>query len=293
MSEHAQSAGMACLCFSKDRPFQLDGYIRSMRRFLKYPVSLTVLYKATDPDILEGYECLKREHPEVSFVQESDFGAQTLRWLAGVETPLVFFGCDDVVFYQPVDMALVEAVLREHPSVLGFSLRLGLNIRHTHTHEDVVPHPAFITESPVLRWVWRGRPSDWGYPFEVNGTIYRTAFIRTLFQSLEKIRASVPQAEWRHPNHLEYSGNQVLIHTAQTPGELAAFPKSCLVVPTVNQVQNIAWNHLLGEIRTVRELEALRRSGDRMDLDAYAATSFDRIHVPEFFTEKQEAHANA
>ena len=291
MATSDHPAGMTCLCFSKDRPFQLDGYLRSVRRFFPVPVAMTVLYKSTDAAIQEGYACVKRDHPDVPFVQETDFGREVLDWVNGIKTPLVFFGCDDVVFRRPVDAASIEALLNGQPAVLGFSMRLGLNIRHTHTREEPVPHPDFLSEQPVLRWSWRGQPADWGYPFEVNGTVYRAGFVRALFQSLENIRRAVAQAEWRHPNYLEYAANQILTHSPQMPGELASFTESCLVVPSVNQVQNIAWNHLLGEIRTVRELETLRRDGKQMDLNAYASAAFDRIHVGEFFVEEKECHA--
>ncbi|MDD2237827.1 MAG: hypothetical protein PHG65_11545 [Kiritimatiellae bacterium] len=279
--------GLTALCFSKDRPLQLDGYLRSVHRWFAHPPEITVLYTSTDSEIRDGYEELKREHPEVHFLPEQDFALQVLQWLDAVQTPLVLFGCDDVVYYQPVNVNVAGQVLREHPDVLGFSLRLGLNICHTHTRDDPIPPPAFITQEPILRWRWANAASDWGYPFELNGTLYRVERVRSILHLLEKLRQGDSRVEWRHPNFLESSANHLLRFAAQVPQELAAFPRSCLVVPTINQVQTIAWNHIMGEHRSVRELETLRRNGTRMNLDAYAATSFNRIHVGEFFITQQ------
>ncbi len=244
---------------------------------------MTVLYKSTAHELRDGYEDLNREHPQTQFLEENDFAVQVLQWLDAVQTPLVLFGCDDVVYRQPADLNTVEQVLREHPSVLGFSLRLGLNIRYTHTRDNAIAPPAFISEKPALRWRWNGADSDWGYPFELNGTVYRVEWVRAILHLLEKLRQGDPRVEWRQPNFLESSANNLLRFAAQVPEELAAFPQSCLVVPTINQVQTIAWNHIMGEHRSVRELETLRRNGARMNLDAYATTPFNRIHVGELF----------
>ena len=90
-------------------------------------------------------------------------------------------------------------------------------------------------------------------------------------------------ADWRHPNKLEMVGNQVIRILQGVPEWMACFPESCLVVPTVNQVQTLGQNPLMGELKTPAELEEMRRAGQRLDVAAYRAVPFNRIHVGDFF----------
>jgi hypothetical protein len=286
-----KSHPISCLCFSKDRPFQLDGYIRSLRRFFPCALDLTVLHTATNPVIADGFRELATQHPNTRFVEEIDFGSQLLFWLKNVSSDLIFFGCDDVVFHRPIAWQLVSRTFQQYTDLLGFSLRLGRNIRFNHTRDDEVPHPAFRDDPHILLWDWRTGQADWGYPFEVNGTVYRTALVRLLFQTLENIRQQLPLADWRHPNFIENAANELLRHLQSAPTLMASFPEACLVVPTINQVQTIARNHIMGNVRTVRQLEQDRRAGKRLDIDAFHATTFNRIHIGEFFT-TESSHAS-
>ena len=255
-----------------------------MRRFIACDVNLTVLYKATAPEFEQGFDELKAAYPDVHFMEESDYGSQVLGWINNVTSELLFFGCDDVLFYRPVDISQIIQCFQTELGLLGFSLRLGTNIHFNHTRRDQVPQPEFLQQRPVLIWNWKNEPADWGYPFELNGTIYRTELVQLLVQAMETMRMQTKQLEWRHPNLTETAGNQLLNALPSVPQKMASFPESCLIVPTVNQVQHLAQNHIMGEVRSVGELEQWRREGRVLDLDAYANATFDRIHVGEFFT---------
>ena len=265
-----------------DRPLQLDGYLRSIRACFRQSVAVTVLYRASDAFFEEGYNQLAREHPAVAFVREDDFGKQTLAWAEEGQEPYLIFGCDDVVFYRPVDLEKAIAAFA-WKSLLGFSLRLGRNIRFTHKRATEVPQPSFEEKDSLLFWKWRSAEWDWCWAFEANGTLYRRDVLKALLRVMEALRLKTADADWRHPNKMEMVGNQVIRILPGTPESLACFSKSCLVAPTVNQVQTVGRNPLLGELRTPLELENLRRRGCRLNIDAYRGLDFYRIHVGDLF----------
>ncbi|MBN1670869.1 MAG: hypothetical protein JXR37_07545 [Kiritimatiellae bacterium] len=270
-----------CLCFSKDRPLQLDGYLRSLARAMPLPVQVTVLYACTAPQLAAGYADVARAHASVRFVRERQFGPDVDRWLAQVRAPLILFGCDDVVYHRPVDVVRAAEALGDSKRV-GFSLRLGRNIRHTHDRPGPVAAPRFTVQAGVLSWAWPGADAAWGYPFELDGTLYRREVVRVILGILEDNRRRAPQLEWRHPNLLELQANRVLKQLGLLP-EMACFEESRLVVPTVNRVQGLFDNALQGRAWSCLELEQRRAGGEEIDVAAYGTRTFDRIHIGELF----------
>ncbi|HEY3913748.1 MAG TPA: hypothetical protein VGN61_04605, partial [Verrucomicrobiae bacterium] len=91
---------MILLVFSKDRPLQVDGTLRSWKKRCQdaAAASVKVLFKASTPRILSFYRRLMQEHPEVDFVQERNFRADTLSLLEGQD--YVLFTVDDTLFVQ-------------------------------------------------------------------------------------------------------------------------------------------------------------------------------------------------
>ena len=67
------------LAFSRDRPIQLDGTLRSLRRHCQYAkqLRLTIVYRATSRRQRSAYRALRRDHAtpghSVTFLEESDF----------------------------------------------------------------------------------------------------------------------------------------------------------------------------------------------------------------------------
>jgi tetratricopeptide (TPR) repeat protein len=115
----------AALVFSKDRPLQLDGALRSWKRHCRDAAStkVKVLYKASSSRLSSLYARLKQEHPDVDFVREGDFRRDVLTLLR--DENYVLFAVDDTVFIRDFAMADIVGALDRHPEALGFSLRLG------------------------------------------------------------------------------------------------------------------------------------------------------------------------
>lgn len=284
---------ISVLSFSKDRPLQCEGYLRSLQKAFGSNASrVRVLFKASGPSFASGYGHVGAEYPGVEFVPEHDFGEQVLEWIHGLTTPLATFGCDDVVFRGQVDVLALAASFAD-ADLAGFSLRLGRNIRFSHRRKEELSQPDFTQIDGCLTWKWTEAEGEWAYPFELNGTVYRASYLAALLNGLEQIRVAGrgSRGEWRHPNLLELSG-VTLMKAMKQFRRMASFEESRLVVPTVNQVQHYFENPRHGEIKTVEELETLRLQGYHMDVDEYWRHSFDRIHVGEFYLTQALAPAH-
>lgn len=88
------------LIFSKDRAAQLDLLLRSIQRHAPCIYStVTVLYRGTNQAFSQGYTRCFSEHAPTKFVLETDFEADTRRWLSFAGEHVSFL-VDDDVFYR-------------------------------------------------------------------------------------------------------------------------------------------------------------------------------------------------
>jgi len=128
------------MVFTKDRPLQLDAFLRSAERYAPY----------------ESMEVNRHMTPAL-------FEEQTRTFLAKHER--VVFHTDDDVFFQ---LAVLPPVEVENEGAV-WSLRLGFNTRFQHTTQRAQELP------PGNVWRWREADGDFGYPLTLNATVYRSA----------------------------------------------------------------------------------------------------------------------
>jgi hypothetical protein len=236
-----------------------------------------------------AYEAVEAEFADrVRFWQEVDFATDLLELIE--DAPYVCFGCDDVVYTLPVDMAEVDAAFRAHPDLLGYSLRLGKN-----TEADMfgrpLPQPVFFpTAAPRfdeyggdvvndgLLWDARNGAGDWGYPWEVLGTVYPTDYVRAT------VRALVRDGQVQNPSTLEDAGWRRWMEHAGDRYVMRSYARSRLVVPTVNLVQSVFGNGIVGPagMDPVFLLDCWNR-GLRLDVDRYRGMTPPSWRVGDFF----------
>lgn len=182
------------LIFSKDRPLQLDGTLSSFKRHCRDAngVVVRVLYTASTSRTRALYRQLMREHPDVHFVEESDFRRDTDFLLTLHE--FVLFVVDDCLFVGDFSIAECTAAIGQHLDAIGVSLRLGRNTTHCYAIDKPQRLPMLkpVSES-LLAFYWPNADYDFGYPLEISSSIYRAADIRELLS----------QTPFRNPNTLE------------------------------------------------------------------------------------------
>lgn len=209
--------------FSKDRPFQLDGCLRSFYTFCldAHTVKPAVLVKLTD-DYLIQYRRVAKDFPQVEFIPESAFAFDLTNWLANSDYTL--FVVDDCVFWRQFRIADALRALGGDSDGIGFSLRLGRNIIRSYVESRPVRQPDFHEAFGCLWWDWPGADGDFGYPLEVSSSLYRTKEIWSLIQRAES------------PNYLE----SALALQASSDARLVlwSYPKSVAYCVPCNRVQD-------------------------------------------------------
>jgi hypothetical protein len=199
----------------------LEAYLNSLFRMCQEPLVVTVLYACVGP-FEAAYDKLHPFFPHVNFIRENDFKEQVMDYLEQVRTPLFMFGCDDVVFKQAWEPAHIRRTFQELPGLIGFSLRLGKEITFCGTLGRSMPNPHFQRTNPFLVWDWPAGEFDWGYPWELDCTVYPSQLVRDMLTAIRKL-------DWAHPNKLEgivaylIRPMKALYWAAHHPGEGANF----------------------------------------------------------------------
>lgn len=262
------------ICFSKDRPLQLHGYLASLFKFIDEPTNITttVIAKASTLGYQDAYDAIAKEFPQVKFVWEKNFHEDLMASFN--DNPYVCFGCDDVVFYVPIRTKQILEVFDEN--TFAFSMRLGHNVENS-MFSGKMQTPTFILDETGDIIAWDLHKShhcaDWGYSWELNGTVYPTDIAK---QVVEELKAN-------SPNILENSGGGRW--SCKTKRNLMkSWSYSRLVVPTVNVVQTNFANSICGSKELSPEfLLQCWNSGLRIDVEAFARHEYNSVHIPNFY----------
>lgn len=184
------------LVFSKNRAMQLDC---TLRTFFKKcldndQIDVSVLYKCSNPANEDQYSRLKDLFPKVDFFEETNFRDNVLYILSGYK--YVLMCVDDTIFTNPFKVDDALEVLKDE-SVIGFSLRLGSNIKYSYMTdmEQIAPNfnPHEYSDN-IQVFNWTDQMGDFAYPLELSSSIYRTDDIYNIAMRIN----------WGCPNALEY-----------------------------------------------------------------------------------------
>jgi hypothetical protein len=252
---------ISIICFSKDRPLQLEGYIQSILFYSGLPASaLSILY--TDSPAT-SYSALVGRYPLVNWVRETLFHVDLLR-LVEASHEYILLGCDDVFFTDHFDVNIPLAFLAKDPALFGFSLRLGLNLHSL---------PELRIVGDVVQWEWRTAPEGhWSYPWDVSASIYRREFVSAYLHE-------TPSAT--NPNRFESLLANSCRDTSRSIGtKLACFMRSKCLTLTVNRVQDEFPNDFDDSAETnIDELYRTHTAGRKLDWPSFHQAKNRMIHV--------------
>ncbi|KPL22263.1 MAG: hypothetical protein AMJ75_08380 [Phycisphaerae bacterium SM1_79] len=296
------------IVFTKNRPLQLEAYLESLYRH--FPAELIQTYIIYKVELFDAhYEELLRKYSHCIVVREREFSGDFLKLLAQIDTKYILFGVDDVVYFDSVDLAVIDAVFDEYAGdIFGFSMRLSKD--SLRDSGDAINEMTVRGET-IYRLDWRnGRIPTTRYPFELCATIYRTSLVRKILCSsrkgsalLERLFAPGSPVVWTlgrvfsarsilkrfgyffNPNTLEsWNCRWCQNHGDQLPGCLF-FQKQCASAIQVNMV-NTSTDSITegGAEHTVEALADKYREGYRLDIDFVSRNKPAGTHGgPEFF----------
>lgn len=183
---------MKTLVFSKDRPFQLYSLLETYKKYVRHNEDhpeVFVQFRATNDDYMNGYLKLNEIFDDVEFINEHEYGFQNTfraiveefgndRWMS--------FECDDVVYFDTVDMGTLENIADTNYSDTcgraALSLRTdifdpsGFDVIHKMGGYAVVDREAPIKDSIQDMCL--------KYPFNVQGVLHKTEDVKRFLNSV-------------------------------------------------------------------------------------------------------------
>ena len=214
------------IVFSKDRPLQLAGLLKSIQIHAQSPIDVQVLWKASQKEIRQAYDVVQQEFPGAKWVEERDFN-KDLKALVSQGGGYLAFGTDDSLFFQPFRLEGVAG----HPRVVCFSTRLGLNTKKCYTSNRDSELPQIFCDEKILLWKWGEATDDFAYPMSLDGHIFRKSFFLAMLDG----------CEFSNPNELEdcLARKAVSMKIKDTlPVWMASYRTSRYVSIPVNRIQN-------------------------------------------------------
>lgn len=248
------------IIFSKNRACQLDLLLRSIQQNLPNFQEIFVLYHYTTSEFAVGYEKLINKFPNFSFVPQTDFeqNTRTLLNLVGDVSgnKYVCFFVDDNIIYRKCDLdnTCIDALFCETPELTCFTLRLGANTVIQDQYNNiptVFPQKTYhlsdffggwkLENEKLLFWDWTTVKvfGDFGYPFSVDGHIYKVSDLLPLLNY-----------EFDTPNAFEGRFDKNTFST----NLMGCFEQSVLVnnplniVGSSNNNAGLYWGHTLEEL---------------------------------------------
>lgn len=249
------------IVFSKDRPMQMHCYLESVIRASGCrEEQIYALYKEVFPIC---YDKVLRNFPQVNWIPEEDFNTQLLEIIEKADD-YVIFGCDDVVFTDRFDLLQMEKYLEENEEVFGFSLRLGRNIK---------PVPKKIKyEGQICSWDWTDNTGHYGYPWELDCTMYRKEDVLDILRQIGKVDS---------PNYLESIPEENRMVSIKRKRLASYADDSKAMVITVNRVQDTHPNQVDDSKATDVTSLFIQYQYERriLDLDRMWACKRQQVHV--------------
>lgn len=258
--------GISLVIFSKDRPLQLNGLLRSIQHHVSGVAAIHVLYRASDEAYERAYqECAEalQTDTQIHWTAEHDFKVDLVQTLDRVTTESLCFLVDDIVFIRQVDLNAIDKDAIRYGIV---SLRLGQNIQFCYTKQKPMQVPSLQTNTnlPQLKFSWKESIYDWAYPLSVDGHIFPTL----------EIQVAAKHLDYRAPNTFERA-LQILSPLYQDrPGYCFDEPRM-LNIP-LNRVQDEVQN-ISGDI-TPEDLLIKWNKGLAIDFEALTDIQTNSVH---------------
>ena len=236
------------ICFSKDRPFQLREFLRSIHTHLqcdheKIELVVNVLYTfssnedGSNVNFEESYDYVAALFPSVNFVKEdgaNNFSSTLKRmvnWcqpniksgrsVATCRKNYIVFAVDDVIMYRNISLSRVAAIFEEgrcssmSSSLFALHLKLNPNITYCHPKGAIARRPSFLATSEEQV----GSGVNISYFDRSEGSLdwdYPFDLCCSVYRQshviaiLEQIKHHYGEQGYSHPNLLELNGNKVL-----------------------------------------------------------------------------------
>lgn len=264
--------GVDFIIFSYDRPMQLYALLESTTKYLTGVDSISVVYRASGERFANGYSIVQQDFSRVTFIRQgneplADFKHLTLKAFNSGSSQYILFAPDDIIVKNHADLNICIKAMEEF-GAYGFFLRLGTHLTACYPNKLAQPVPPMQKVGKNLcLWAFKDSDArlDWGYPNNIDMTVYRKSDIQSFFQT----------SDYTGPNILEWRWS--VNGTMHTLG--LCFEESIVVNIPVNLVQDV-WtaSRRMSSWSPFQLLEKLE-SGERIDIRAIQGIKNESCHI--------------
>ena len=183
-------------------------------------------------------------------------------------SPYVIFAPDDIIVKNYADLNTCASAMQKY-NAYGFFLRLGTHLDRSYSFAQPQPVPPLTPiDNNMLIWTFKdsGTQFDWGYPNNVDMTLYRKS----------NIQQSLQMHSFSSPNTMEavWAGSQgSVLHRFGL-----CFTDSVIVNIPVNCVQQDYSNNQMHSWTPAQLLE-LFEAGQKIDIEPLAGIQNRSCHI--------------
>ena len=271
---------MNIIVFSKNRPAQLELFLRTFERFFWPEIDIVekppiyVIYKADNEQYEYGYEIVSQLHDWAYYFPEKMGFKEMLIDLVSFNVDYTVFFTDDDIFINPFFYNSIEfSEFQAKNKIYSLSLRLTPEHNYCYTCDKKMEVPEKYSESCLysepFKWDWTKAELDYGYPFSVDGHIFRT----------KDIEQFIMECNYKNPNEFE------AVIATNLNNQRMNFPKPLMMCPPkqviVNNAVNIvqtAWKNRSGNQLPESLIRAFLE-GKRIDETYFVGKNFRQCHI--------------
>ena len=266
-SKVSDTADIAIIVFSKDRPVQLEALLRSANKFFRGNCTWFILWRASCKKYSEVYTTIASENraQNFHFVQECDFKTDLLGILKTSQHLGLIFLVDDLIFVNNFD---ASAFLGLDPLFEIASLRHwpGLSYCQPQSLRSPPPTLKLSRNIPWFLYSWGEALGDWSMPVSMDGHLFLRSEILRLIHHLK----------FKAPNSLEKSLGDFRYLFKYRTG--LCMPKPIIRNFAFNRVQSENEDFPCGSWSADQMLEKWL-TGWQLDIDALAGLDAQSCHI--------------
>lgn len=149
-----QRVKVSVICFSKDRAFQMQEYMRTLETYVirsspAVDFDVHIIWRASTTKFRDSYIKLSNlfggsctPNTTYNWIEESNF-SQHLSDTVKAASPYILWGVDDVLYYNPTDIRPFVDLMEQDRSILCSTLRLSPNVTYCHPSNGHSKLPSF------------------------------------------------------------------------------------------------------------------------------------------------------
>jgi len=270
------------ICFSYDRPMQLQALLASIQKRTTGIGKIVVVYRSSSDRFEKGYQQLMQEFSTVSFLkegsdEENHFKSLTIHAIKNTPSDFVLFACDDDIVTDDINLKDAVHALVENKAYV-FQLRLGTNITSPNRKNNTKPY-CVNPRNDLMLWTVKNASGLWHYVNNLEFSIYNKTEILPTLQELTFYAPNTMEAHWAESLFVnllgklkDWSATSFKKSLCYTKGKLFGMPLNLVNEEIVNE-------HLNQERYSKENMLEQFLHGEIIDIDHYRGYTSDHVHM--------------